>query len=44
VAWTAIAVLAVEAILGLMSIGLFIAPVPLLLAAAMGGRPLALGI
>jgi hypothetical protein len=43
-AWTAIAVLAVEAILGLMSIGLFIAPVPLLLVAAMRGRRLALGI
>jgi hypothetical protein len=41
VAWVAIGVLAVESLVGIMTIGLFIAPVPILLALATrrGGRP-----
>jgi hypothetical protein len=41
VAWVAIGVLAIEALVGIMTIGLLIAPVPILLALAArrGGRP-----
>jgi hypothetical protein len=39
VAWTAIGVLAIEVLVGIMTIGLFIAPVPVLLAVAMRRAP-----
>lgn len=38
VAWTAIGVLAIESLVGIMTIGLFILPVPVLLAGAMRHR------